>query len=132
MLQTLFSRSRPPRHQDQTDELPSAEIHYLPGTDPGLPLIVAKVEAEGRARVALRRMGYCQVLLAYLRHKRAGEDTFFAFEADHLWPTMDFVQAWLKEERRDVVARNRSVFLMSMLVTIVAGLAFLGALALLG
>jgi hypothetical protein len=132
MLQTLFSRSRRQRHEDEAEDLPSAEIHYLPGADPGLPLIVAKVEAEGRARVALRRMGYFKVLLAYLSHKRAGEDTFFAFDAEHLWPTMDFVQAWLKEERREIIARHRSVFLLSMLITIVAGLAFLGALALLG
>jgi hypothetical protein len=132
MLQTLFSRSRPPRHEDEEQDLPSAEIHYLPGADPGLPLIVAKVEQEGRARVALKRMGYLEARLAYRRQKRAGEDTFHAFEAEHLWPTMDFVQEWLREERREIVARHRSVFLLSMLATILAGLAFLGALALLG
>ena len=133
MLQTLFSRSRPPRHEDEEQgDLPSAEIHYLPGADPGLPLIVAKVEQEGRARVALKRMGYFEARLAYRRHKRAGEDTFHAFEAEHLWPTMDFVQEWLREERREILARHRPVFLLSMLATILAGLAFLGALALLG
>lgn len=131
MLQTLFSRSRRPRGEVDGEDLPSAEIHYLPGVDPGLPLIVAKVEAESRARVALKRMGYLKVLIAYLSHKRAGEDTFFAFDADHIWPTMDFVQEWLREERRQLVARHRSVFLLSMLATIVTGLAFLVALALL-
>ena len=132
MLQTLFSRSRRQRHDDEGQDLPSAEIYYLPGADPGLPLIVAKVEAEGRARVALKRMGYLKARLAYHRHKRAGKDTFHAFGAEHLWPTMDFVHEWLREERREIVARHRSVFLLSMLATILAGLAFLGALAWLG
>ena len=39
-------------------------------------------------------------------------------------PTMDFVRDWLAEERKRIVARMRWPFLMTMLVTIVAGIVF--------
>lgn len=129
MLQTLFFKARQHRPEDEQEELPSPDLAQA---TPALPLIVAKVEADGRARLALKRMGYLKVLLAYLRHKRAGKDAFHTFGADHLWPTMDFVQDWLKEERRQFVARHGWVFLLSLTATVVAGLAFIAALALLG
>lgn len=129
MLQTLFFKARQHRPEDEQEELPSPDLAQA---TPALPLIVAKVEADQRARLALKRMGYLKVLLAYFRHKRAGKDTFHAFGADHLWPTMDFVQGWLKGERRQLVARHGWVFLLSLAATVVAGLAFMGALALLG
>jgi hypothetical protein len=129
MLQALFSKARERRPEDVERDSPSPD---LPQANPALPLIVAKVEADQRARSALKRMGYLKVLLAYLRHKRAGKDTFHAFGADHLWPTMYFVQDWLKSERRQLTAQHGWVFLLALMATVVAGLAFLAALALLG
>ncbi len=132
MLQALFSKARQPRPEDVQQDLPSPEGSYVPRADRALPLIVAKVEADARARLALKRMGFRKALLAYLRHRREGRDAFHAFGAEHLWPTMDFVRDWLKEEGRRLVARRRWVFLLSLTATVVAGLAFAGALALLG
>ena len=132
MLLTLFSKARQQRPEDVQQDLPSPEGDYMPRADPALPLIVAKVEADARARSALKRMGLRNVLFAYLRYKREGRDTFHAFGAEHLWPTMDFVRDWLKEEGRQLVARHGWVFLLSLTATVIAGLAFVGALALLG
>ena len=125
MLQTLFSKARQQRPEDVEQDLPSPEGNYL-------PLIVAKVEADARARSALKQMGFRSVLHAYLRYKREGRDTFHAFGAEHLWPTMDFVRDWLKQEGRQLVARHGWVFLLSLTATVIAGLAFMGALVLLG
>lgn len=97
-----------------------------------LPMIVAKVEEDARSRLALKRLGYFNVLSAYLRCKRDGRDTFHSFGADHLWPTMEFVGVWLKEERRRLIVQHRWVFLLTLLATLAAGLTFVGALAVLG
>ena len=61
-----------------------------------------------------------------------GKDTFAGLGRESLWPTMDFVRDWLKEERSRVVARMRWPFLVAMLVTIVAGLAFAAVAVMLG
>jgi hypothetical protein len=45
---------------------------------------------------------------------------------------MDFVRDWLKEERSRILARTRLPFLLTMLATIVAGLAFAAVAKLLG
>jgi hypothetical protein len=45
---------------------------------------------------------------------------------------MDFVRDWLKEERRRIIARTRLPFLLTMLATIFAGLAFALVAAMLG
>ena len=97
-----------------------------------LPLILTKADEEARARLALKRMGYLSVLSAYRRHKRDGRDTFHSFGAEHLWPTMDFVRQWLKEERRQLVAQHGWVSLLTLLATLAAGLAFVGVLILFG
>lgn len=105
--------------------------HLLRPANDALPLIVTKVEEDAHARLALKHMGYFKVLSAYLRYKRDGRDTFYSFGADHLWPTMDFVRDWLKDERRRLVAQHRRVFLLALLATLAAGLTFIGALAVL-
>ena len=97
-----------------------------------LPLIVTKADEEVRARPALKRMGYFRVLSAYRRHKRDGRDTFHSFGAEHLWPTMDFVRLWLKEERRQLVAQHGWVTVLTLLGTLAAGLAFAGVLIVFG
>jgi hypothetical protein len=97
-----------------------------------LPLILARADEEARSRLALKRMGYLKVRSAYLRYKRDGKETFHAFGAEHLWPTMEFVRDWLRQERRRLIVQSRPIFLVSLLATLVVGLAFLGAMALFG
>jgi hypothetical protein len=45
---------------------------------------------------------------------------------------MEFVGDWLSEERNRVLARTRWTFLMTMLTTIIAGIAFVAIAAVLG
>jgi hypothetical protein len=105
--------------------------HPQSADDP-LPAIVVKAQEDARCRLALARLGYAKVRSAYARHKRAGEDTFAEFGRESLWPTMDFVRDWLKDERRRAIARARWPFLLTMLATIVAGMAFAAVAAMLG
>ena len=118
------------RHQQEA----SREEHARPVSpeNDDLPLILARADEEARSRLALSRMGYLKVRSAYLRYKRGGKETFHAFGAEHLWPTMDFVRDWLRQERRRLIAQAQPVFLVSLLATLAVGLAFWGALALFG
>jgi hypothetical protein len=127
MSNDLFANSRP-RQGAGRDE----HAHPSSPESDDLPLILARAEEEARSRLALKRMGYLKVRSAYLRHKRGGRDTFHAFGAEHLWPTMDFVREWMRQERRRLIVQSRPVFLVSLLATLVVGLAFLGAMALFG
>jgi hypothetical protein len=108
------------------------EDHLLSPANDDLPLIVSKAEDDARSRVALNQMGFLKVLAAYLRHKAVRRDVFHSLAAQRLWPTMDFVREWLKQERQHLIVQNRLIFLLTMLGTLVAGLAFVGALAILG
>jgi hypothetical protein len=118
------------RHQHEAGR----EVHARPLSPDSddLPLILARAEEEARSRLALKRMGYLKVRSAYLRYKRDGKETFHAFGAEHLWPTMDFVRDWLRQERRRLIVQSRPVFLLALFATLVVGLAFLGAMALFG
>ena len=133
MLNVLFAKARRWRVSDEAQEIPSSQRSHLfaPAND-DLPLIVTKAEEDARSRLALKRMGYFRVLSAYRRHKRDGRDTFHSFGADHLWPTMDFVRDWLKDERRQFVAQHGWVSLLTLLATLAAGLAFVGVLIVFG
>jgi hypothetical protein len=133
MLNVLFAKARRWRVSDEAQEIPSSQRSHLfaPAND-DLPLIVTKAEEDARSRLALKRMGYFRVLSAYHRYKREGRDTFHSFGADHLWPTMDFVRDWLKDEGRQLVAQHHWVFLLVLLATLAAGLTFVGALAIFG
>ena len=97
-----------------------------------LPAIVVKAQDEARCRQALARLGYSRVRSEFARYKREGKDTFAALGREGLWPTMDLVRDWLKEERSKILARVRWPFLATMLTTIVAGLAFAAVAAILG
>ena len=99
--------------------------------DQPLPAIVIKAQDDARCRQALARIGYSRVRALYLRHKRQAT-TFDDLEDENLWPSLEFVADWLRQERARVVARNRFPFLMAMLATIVAGLAYIGVVAVLG
>jgi hypothetical protein len=94
-----------------------------------LPAIVRRAQDEARSAHALRCLGYRTVRTEYARHRRAGRDTFSAIAHVELWPTMEFVRAWLKGERRRILANIRMTFLAAMLAAILAGLAFAGVLA---
>ena len=112
---------------------PLAErLAQLQPDDEALPTIVVKAQEDVLARLALARLGYSKVRSAYARHKREGKDTFAALGRESLWPTMDFVRDWLKEERSRMIAQARWPFLLTMLATIVAGLTFAGVAAFLG
>jgi hypothetical protein len=100
--------------------------------DDTLPAIVTKAQDDVRCRQALARLGYSKVRSDYARHKREERGTFVGLDHEHLWPTGDFVRDWLKEERQRIVVRVRWSFLVTMLATIVAGLAFVAATAILG
>jgi hypothetical protein len=127
MSNDLFANSR---HQQGASG--DVHAHPLSPESDDLPLILARADEEQRSRLALKRMGYLKVRSAYLRYKRDGKETFHAFGAEHLWPTMEFVRDWLRQERRRLIVQSRPVFLVSLLATLVVGLAFLGAMALFG
>ena len=121
MLDTRFSNA----------PLADGHSHLLPDDEP-LPTIVVKAQEDVLVRQALSRLGYSRVRSAFAKHKRDGTDTFAALGRENLWPTMDFVRDWLKEERNRRISRARWPFLLAMLATIVAGLAFTAVATLLG
>lgn len=100
--------------------------------DEALPAIVVKAQEDALSRLGLARLGYAHVRSEYARQKREGNATFEGLGGESLWPTMDFVRDWLKEERKRIVAQARWPFLATMLATIVAGLAFAAVAAILG
>ena len=100
--------------------------------DNALPAIVVKAQEDAQCRQALGRLGYSNVRTEFARHKREGKDTFDSLGGERLWPTMDFVRDWLKEERSRIIAQARLPFLATMTATIVAGLTFAAVVALLG
>jgi hypothetical protein len=102
-----------------------------PSADGSLPAIVVKAQEDARSRQALARLGYARVRSEYVRHRRDRKETFASLGQESLWPSTDFVRDWLKEERHRKVMRARGPFLMAMLVTIVAGLAFAAVAAIL-
>jgi hypothetical protein len=121
MLDTRFANT------PQAEGLP----HPRP-VDDSLPAIVVKAQEDARCRLALARLGYSKVRSEYARHKREGTDTFAGLGHESLWPTMDFVYNWLRDERRRIIARARWPFIVTMLATIVGGLAFAAVAAILG
>jgi hypothetical protein len=92
------------------------------------PAIIVRAQAELNCTHALARLGYRAVRAEYARHRRAGHGTFDAV-ADAGRPSMDFVRAWLRRERRRILASTLTSFLFAMLMTLIAGLAFAGVLA---
>jgi hypothetical protein len=121
MLDTRFTNT------PQAEGLPHPQ-----SADDALPAIVVKAQEDARCRLALARLGYSKVRSEYARYKRERMDTFAGLGHESLWPAMDFVRDWLKEERSRIVARARWPFLVTMLATIAAGLAFAAVAAFLG
>jgi hypothetical protein len=132
-LSASAARDAPDRPAvEPVPQVASAATESPPVAHDALPLIVTKAEEEVRSRLALKRMGYFRVLLAYVRFRWARSETFFGLGAQHLWPSTQFVGDWLKQERGRLVAQHRSVFLLALVATLVAGLSFVGALVVLG
>jgi hypothetical protein len=104
----------------------------LPVDDHALPAIVVRAREDALCRRALARLGYVRVRAHYQRAKRDREHTFAALAPQRLEPSMDFVRDWLAEERKRIRARTRWPFLMTMLVTIVAGIVFAAVTRVLG
>ena len=90
-----------------------------------LPAIVMRAREDARCRRALVRLGYVKVRNHYARCRREGQATFTGLGHERLAPSMDFVRDWLAEERKRIVVATRWPFLMTMLVTIVAGIVFI-------
>lgn len=99
-----------------------------------LPAFVERAQEEARCRAALARIGYRRVKAAYAQQLRAAldTDTFHGLERENLWPTMDYVRAWLKVEKKRILAHVRWTFLGAMLVTIATVLTFTAALSVFG
>ena len=95
------------------------------------PAIVKRAQDDVRCRQALAGLGYSLVRSAYARHRQGGLDVFEDLGHERLWPTVDFVRDWLKEERRRIVAQVQWPFVAAMLMTILAGLVFFAAYAVL-
>jgi hypothetical protein len=111
--------------------LPAAAAGPAASEEPPLPAIITRAQEQARCRQALARLGYRKVRSEYVRHRQLRRDSFGAIAHAELWPTMDFVRAWLKDERRRILLHVRSTFLAVMLTTIVTGVAFVIALVLL-
>jgi hypothetical protein len=118
-------------HEPTLPELPALPAELGAPDEPPLPAIITRAQDEARCRLALARLGYRRVRAEYARHRQQRRDTFGAIAHAELWPTMDFVRAWLKDERRRILLHARSTFLAVMLTTIVTGVAFVIALVLL-
>jgi hypothetical protein len=122
-------KGRPTRQGRQSGR-GSSDGHLVPpGGEGGLPAIILRAQAEQHCTHALARLGYRAVRAEYTRHRRAGHGTFGAVADVGLRPSMDFVRAWLRRERRRILASTLSSFLFAMLMTLIAGLAFAGVLA---
>ena len=91
--------------------------------DEEFPAIVKRAQNDVRCRQVLAGLGYSQVRSAYTRHRQDGLDVFEDLGHERLWPTLDFVRDWLKEERRRIVAQVQWSFVVAMLATILTGLA---------
>ena len=102
----------------------------MPDVDGPLPAFVERAQQDALCGAALARIGYRRVKATYARQVRDAPhaDVFHGLQHHNLWPTMDFVRAWLKTEQKRKLARVRWTFLGAMLATIVAVLAFTAAL----
>src|SRR5689334_6123500 len=67
--------------------------------DNEFPAILRKAQDNVLCRKALANLGYSQVRAAYARHKQEGLDVFEDLGDAQLWPSLEFVRDWLKEER---------------------------------
>ena len=102
------------------------------GARGSLPAFVERAKEDVLCRAALARIGYKRVKATYAEQQRLGDgsDRLDGLGIDPA-PPMELVRDWLQTERKRVRARVRWTFLGAMLATILTGLAFAAALAML-
>lgn len=100
--------------------------HELPSAGGSLPAFVERAKEDARCRVVLGRLGYRRVKRLYARQPRnaSGSDLFKGLEHEMLWPTVDMVGDWLKEEKKRSGSRVQRTFIAVMLATIAIALTF--------
>jgi hypothetical protein len=98
-----------------------------------LPAIVERARLDREWQDALARFGYRRVKQAYARQMRKSpkDEIFYGVEHLRYWPTMEFVRAWLKSEKKHMVSKVRWTFMAAMLATIAGALTFTAALSVL-
>ena len=103
----------------------------MPDVEGPLPAFVERAQQDALCRAALARIGYRRVKAACARQVREAPDSdiFHGLQHQNLWPSMDFVRAWLKTEKKRKLARVRWTFVAAMLATIVTVLTFTAALS---
>src|SRR6478609_8942653 len=111
--------------QDEDQDLAVPRATLSPGQaahagDNEFPAILRKAQDNVLCRKALASLGYSQVRAAYARHKQEGLGVFEDLSDAQLWPTLEFVRDWLKEERQRMIAQVRWSFGVAMLATILA------------
>jgi hypothetical protein len=96
------------------------------GGPEAMPTFLARAHQEERVRRALAEFGYRHVLASYVWQRRngIGNGTFYGLTREGLSPSLDFVGAWLKGEKKRIRAQVRSTFLATMVITIASGLFF--------
>jgi hypothetical protein len=102
----------------------------LPDAGGELPAFVERAREDARCRAVLARMGYRRVKRLHARQPRSasGSDLFRGLEDEMLWPTIDMVGDWLKEEKKRTGSHVRWTFFAAMLVTIAIALTFTAGL----
>jgi hypothetical protein len=97
-----------------------------PPVDGSLPAFVERAQQDVQWQVALSFLGYRQVKAAFAQQLRESPraEVFFGLKHLNHYPTMDFVRAWMKSERKRALNRVRWTFLGAMLATIVAAITF--------
>ncbi len=98
-----------------------------------LPAIVERARQDKEWHDALSRFGYRRVRDAYAKQARETpqDEVFYGIEHLNHWPTMEFVRAWMKVEKKRKVAKVRWTFVGAMLATIAGVLTFTAALSIL-
>ena len=98
-----------------------------------LPAIVERARQDKEWHGALARFGYRRVKEAYAKQVRETPqaEVFYGIEHLNQWPTMEFVRAWMKVEKKRKVAKVRWTFVGAMLATIAGVLTFTAALSVL-
>lgn len=96
-----------------------------------LPAFVERAQQDAQWQAALARVGYRKVKAAYAKQMRESPEVEIFYGIQHLnhWPTMVFVRNWLKAEKKRALARASWTFMGAMLATILAGVTFVTALA---
>jgi hypothetical protein len=98
-----------------------------------LPAIVERARQDKDWHGGLARLGYRRVREAYARQVRETplDDVFYGIEHLNQWPTMEYVRAWMKSEKKRKAGKVRWTFVAAMLATIAGVLAFTAALSVL-